>query len=445
MTMLQRYPARHLDLRQIEDGPATMVRGPARVGLAVIAAVAFAFFVWGGLAPLAGGAIAPGVIAPVGSVRTVQHLEGGIVADIFIQEGSRVAAGAPLLTLESVAAQATVTALLDRRRARLAEAARVDSEIGGLAVIEFPAELADDGDGAAAMAAEERVFDARRTMLAARRDELTQQIQQLEEQIGGYEAQVRSASDQLALIGQEVADKESLLRKGLTLKSDVLHLKRTTAEIAGFRGQYEAAIAAARQQIGQARVQLLALDAERMQQNSERASAIRGELNEIDQSLAAHRDVLDRTVVTSPVAGIVNDLRFKTKGAVVRPGEPILDVVPTDETLVIDADISPMDIDIVEVGMTALVHLSALADRALPRLEGEVRRVSAERLVDQATGQAHYTARIEVDAAALQAIGNPRLSVGMPAEVIVVAKERTMLSYILEPLRDALRRSGREV
>lgn len=447
MTTLERYHGNRLlpEAPRIEMGPATMVRAPARLGIGVIAAICGAFFVWGAWAPLAGGAIAPGAISPDGSVRTVQHLEGGIVAELYVKDGSRVEAGTPLLALERIAAEAGVTALADRRRARLAEQARIDAELAGKDAIHFPADLTGDADGAAAMTAEQRIFEARRTMIDARRDELGQQIQQLQEQIGGYEAQVASATDQLALIGEEVSDKDTLLKMGLAPKADLLRLRRAAAELGGFKGQYTAAIAAARQQIGQAKVQLLALDAERMQEGSQRASEIRTELNDIDQSLAARRDVLNRTVITSPVAGIVNNMRIKTKGGVVGPGAPILDIVPTDEKLVIDVAVSPMDIDQVEVGMPALVHLSALAERALPRVEGVVTEVSAERLVDPRSGQGHYLVRIEVAHSALVAIGDPRLSVGMPAEAIIVSKERTMVEYLMEPIMDALRRAGREV
>jgi HlyD family type I secretion membrane fusion protein len=446
MAVPQTYrPQRYFDSPLISATPAAMVRGPARLGVWVIGLFVAVFFGWGAVAPLAGGAFAPGTIAPDGSVRTVQHLEGGIVGEFFVKEGDRVEAGAPLLALEKVAGEATVTALMDRRRARLAESARLEAELMGQYSIDFPAELLSDPAAAPAIEAEHRIFIARTAMLSSKRSELEQGIRQLEEQINGFEAQVASAEEQLRLIRQEIADKKTLLDQGLTPKAEFLRLKRGEAEILGFRGQNKAAIAQARQQIGQTRIELLGLDAERMQEVSLRAGEIRTELSDIEQTLAAQRDVLKRTVIDAPVAGVVNNLRIKTKGGVVMPGEPILDIVPTEEKLVINVQIKPDDIDVVEAGMTALVHLTALSGRTTPRLAGQVTSVSAERIIDERTGQAHFTARVEVERHALKAIGDPKLSVGMPAEVVIVSKERTMMNYLLQPLTDALRRAGREV
>jgi HlyD family secretion protein len=445
MALPQRFhPQQAMVLPTITAGPDAMVRGPKRMGLTVMAVFLVAFFGWGAIAPLAGGAFAPGVISPDGSVRTVQHLEGGIVAELYVREGTEVAAGTPLVALARVAEEANVAALMEQRRARLAEAARLEAELHGRDSVDFPSELAADPEGAAATLAEQRVFDARQAMLDARRDELRQQVQQLTEQITGFTAQVTSATDQLALIDEEIADKTRLLEQGLALKGDLLRLRRAAAEIGGFKGEYIAAIAQARQQIGQAEIQLLALDAERMQEVSQRATVVRTELGNIEQTLAAGRDILDRTVITAPIAGIVNNLRFRTQGGVIRPGEPILDIVPTEEKLVIDVLVNPTDIDLVEPGMNALVHLTALSNRSTPRLDGLVSRVSAERIIDEQTGAAHYNARVEVERSALVEIGDPRLTVGMPAEVIIVSRERTMLNYLLQPLTDALRRAGRE-
>ena len=431
--------------RTYAPGPAEAVRIPSRIGMAVIVVFVAVFGVWGGTAPLSGGAHATGTIAPDGSVRTVQHLEGGIVERIFVRNGDHVEPGTSLLALKRVAPESEVAALLDRRRARAAEASRLEAELKGSGEIVFPPELAADPDAATAMSAERRILAARDAMLDARRRVLGQRSEQLEEQIRGYEAQVESSTTRLALVQEEIDDKTVLLKQGLTPKVELLELQRAAAEIAGFRGEYVASIARTRQEIGETEIELLALDAERIEEVTQRAAAVRGELAEIDQSLAARRDVLDRTVLTAPVAGLVNNLRIKTEGGVIGAGSAVLDIVPTEEKLVIDAQVASTDIDLVKIGLSAYVHLTALSSRKVPTVTGAVTEVSADSLVYRDGQEPHYLVRVEVDRSELDRAGVEKLAVGMPAEVIIVARERTMVEYLMQPFTDALRRAGREI
>jgi HlyD family secretion protein len=173
---------------------------------------------------------------------------------------------------------------------------------------------------------------------------------------------------------------------------------------------------------------------------------VRVELAGVTERLVASRDVLTRTVVAAPISGTVVNLRFKTVEGVIRPGEAILDIVPDEEKLLIDARVSPIDIDVVYIGLPAQVRLTAYSSRGLPRISGMVRSVSADRIVDQATSQPYYLARVEVDRGELERLGSAiELVPGMPAEVLIVRRERTMVHYLLEPFRDAFRRSFREV
>ncbi|PZQ47025.1 MAG: HlyD family type I secretion periplasmic adaptor subunit [Rhodovulum sulfidophilum] len=422
--------------------PREAIREPRRAGLVVIACFVAGFGAWATLAPLSGGAVAPGRIAPDGSVRTVQHLEGGIVDEILVRDGEFVPRGAPLIALRKVASQADVATLLDRRRARLAETARLEAELGGRATLAFPATLGPEA--ADVMAAETRIFRARKDMRSARERVLRRRIDQLSEQIRGFEAQVASAASQLDLVRQEIADKTILLEQRLAPKAEVSRLRRAAAEIEGFRGQHVAAIAEARQRIGETEIELVALDADWLQSLSQRAGEVRGELAEIDQQLAALRDVLDRTLITAPIAGVVNDLRVSTIGGVIVPGEDLLDLVPTEENLVIDVRISPLDIDIVQVGLPALVHLTALSGRSTPRLYGRVTVVSADLVFDETTRSTYYDARVEVSPDEAREFKAMPLSIGMPAEVIIVSQERTALEYLMKPFFDAMVRAGRE-
>jgi HlyD family secretion protein/epimerase transport system membrane fusion protein len=223
-------------------------------------------------------------------------------------------------------------------------------------------------------------------------------------------------------------------------------LQRAEAQILGARGEYEAEIARAKQQVSETEQQLLSLEAERDAENAEARDEKLAALNEISKDLAAGHDILKRTTINSPVAGTVLELRFRTIGGVVQPGDAILDIVPENEDLLIEARISPADVDVVHAGLPAKVQLTAFASRATPKVDGLVRSVSADRITDDRWPEPFFLARVQVDRDALKrAIGaEAQLVPGMPADVLVVTGERTLLGYLLQPLRDNLGRALRE-
>lgn len=408
------------------------------------------FGAWSALAPLAGGASAPGVISPEGARRTVQHLEGGIIAAILVRDGDRVEAGEPLMILEDVPARARVDILMHQRWAHLAFLARLNAEDLGHAAVEFPEELEalrhTDEDVRTLLLSQEQMFDTRRHKFEAERQMLLERIDQLSEEIRGLQAQVESAARQLELIDAEIADKTILVKKNLMPKPELLALQRAEAQILGARGEYEAEIARAKQQVSETEQQLLSLEAERDAENAEARDEKLAALNEISKDLAAGHDILKRTTINSPVAGTVLELRFRTIGGVVQPGDAILDIVPENEDLLIEARISPADVDVVHAGLPAKVQLTAFASRATPKVDGLVRSVSADRITDDRWPEPFFLARVQVDRDALKrAIGaEAQLVPGMPADVLVVTGERTLLGYLLQPLRDNLGRALRE-
>ena len=430
---------------------ARRVRAPLICGTVIIATFAGVFGVWAALAPLAGGAVASGVISPEGSKRTIQHLEGGILAAILVRDGDVVAKGQPLVVFEDVKARSRVQMLNAQRHAHQANLARLAAEDAGAPAIDFPQALrareATDARVAELLASQRQLFRTRRERLAAEKDMLRERIDQIAEEIRGLEAQVMSASRQLEIIAEEIEDKAGLVRRNLMPKPELLALRRIEAGILGDRGDFEARIARAKQEISEAELRLVTLAAERAAENAEERDRRLSELAEIEEQLAEGEDVLERTVITAPVAGTVHDLRYKTVGGVVSPSDEIMRIVPAEDELLIEARVSPNDIDVVEAGMTAEVQLSAFSNRTTPRITGVVRSVAADRTVDEGTGQAFYLARVEVDRAALaERLGDSaELVPGMPAQVLIVATERTLLNYLVKPLMDAFQRSFREV
>jgi HlyD family secretion protein len=422
------------------------IRGPTWFGLVLVILFVGGFGAWAALAPMAAGAVAPGVLSPDGSRKTVQHLEGGIIRKLHVRDGDTVTAGQPLLELENIQPRASYELLLHEHRTLLAARVRLEAEKADLASVEFPAELrGNDAELRVIVKDQRELFETRRAMHRARKQVLRQRIEQLSEQIKGYEAQVESASHQLAYIAEEVSAKDLLQRQGHLSKPELFRMQRMQAEIVGKRGEYVATISRTRQQIGETELQLLALDAERADQIAAQLDQTRSKLSEVDQRLHASRDVLNRTVVTAPASGTVVGLRFKTEGGVVQRGEPIMDIVPSEDTLLIDSRISTNDIDVVRSGLSAQVHLSAFSNRSTPRVHGMVRSVSADRLIDEQTRQPYYLARVEVDRHELDQL-SPRIELmpGMPAEVLIVTHERTLLEYLTQQFLDSFRRSFRE-
>jgi membrane fusion protein, type I secretion system len=423
------------------------IRIPARLGNALILLFVIVFGVWGWLVPLDGGAVAPGVVNPDSGKKTVQHLEGGIIAELRVHEGDAVKVGQPLVVLESTQARATHETLTEQRLSLLARKARLDAERAGQSRIDLPAELRSaDPRIRSVVDAQQEIFETRRSTHSSRRDILGQRIEQLLHQIKGAEAQVESATKQIDLVGEELKAKEHLVARGLSPKPEMLRLKRTDAEISGKRGEYVAEIARARQQIGEAGMQLLAVDAERADQIAGDAEKVRAELAEVTEKLQASADVVRRTVVAAPVNGTVVDIKFKTIGGVVQRGEPIMSIVPAGDELIVEARLTPLDVKAVHSGLEAQIHLSAYSSRIVPKIPGTVRTVSADRLMDDSTHQPYYLARVAIDRATLKRIApTVDLISGMPVEVLVVTERRTMMDYLTKPFRDALWRSFREI
>lgn len=416
------------------------------------AAVCLLFFgglgAWSALVPLASAALGPGIVSPDGSRRTVQHLEGGIVDRLLVRDGSRVTTGQPLVVLQDKAARATYELALTQHRQYLAMEARLIAERDGEGALRLPPELAEsvgEPEVATLLEAQRKLMVDRRASLLGRQDLLRQRIAEIEEEIAGLHAQAASRARQLSIIEEEIKTVGYLVKKGLTPKPRLLALQREQAELMGQQATTRAAIARSHQSIGEAMQRIVQLDVEWQEDISTRLNEVAGKLTETKERLLAAADVLRRLVVAAPVAGTVVQMRLHTVGGVIGAGDALLDIVPRDDDLVIDARIAPTDIDVVRTGQAVQVVLSAFATRNLPRVEGKVSDVSADRIVDPQTQATYYKVRVEVDRASLKALGpDIELTPGMPAEVMVMTGQRTAFDYLTRPFLDSLRRSLKE-
>jgi membrane fusion protein, type I secretion system len=422
------------------------LRPPLLAGTAVALAFFAGFGGWAATAPLQGAAVASAQVAPEGSRKTVQHLEAGIVRRILVWDGSRVRAGEPLVQLDDTRARAAHAALLAEWRAAKASEARLLAEQQGRAEPAFAAELAAAAGADAALArllaGETDRLNTRRAALRDQQAVLADRITQAEAEIGGLEARIASGGRQLALIEQEIGIVRQMLAKGLAIKSRLLALERTSAEIDGTIGSDRASIARAGQEIAESRQRSQSLASTQAEEVAGDLAETRKSLAGLAEKLRATADELARTLVVAPVEGIVVNLRIKTAGGVIGPGEALMDIVPATGELLLEARVAPVDIDEVHPGLEAQVHLLAYQSRNLPRIEGTVREVSADRLEDPTSHQPYYLAQVAVDRATVPA--GVTLTAGMPADVMIVTGERTLLQYLLRPITDTLRRGLHE-
>lgn len=420
-------------------------RVPTMAGKLIVFGFLGSFALWGSVMPLAGGAVAKGTISPDGSRRTVQHREGGIIANLLVQDGDKVTAGQELVLLEDVELRARRDMQRWQHLTLAATRLRLEAEKANASTLVFPGELGQGIAGAdSVLTSQEKLFNARITQHRAQHDVLQQRVYQLEKQINGFEKQLASTTRQLEFIEDELRDKRKLLEKGLMRKPEYLRLERSKADLLGRSGEYSAQIARAYVQISETRMQLLSLDADRINAIAAELAKINTEISTVEEQLRASEDALHRTSVTAPVTGTVANLHFKTLGGVIKAAEPILDIVPSEEQLIIEARLSPTDVDVVHKGLKAEVSLTAFPSRTTPRLSGELVFVAADSTLD-ARGQPYYAARVKVNPQQLADI-RPRIELvpGMPADVLIITEERTMVEYLFDPMIEILRKSFRE-
>lgn len=426
---------------------AAVTRGTRLFGYAVAAVFFFGFGSWAALAPLAGASVAPGVVSPDGYRKTVQHLEGGIIRSIHVRSGDEVRRGELLLTLQDTRAVAEFREVQDRILHLRAAEARLSAEEIGLDSVSYPRDLQnDDAAARTAMAGQTALFAERRATRLGREKILTQRVAQLREEIRGLEEIIAAQDDKLRLIETEIANVRTLYEKGLARLPRLLELRREQADIRAQKASNKASIARNEQKIGETELERLTLRQQDKERVSEELTQVRIDLSALTSQLPSRADVLDRTLIRAPIDGRIMNLRVTTEaGGVIGPGEPILDIVPLDGGVVIDARVKPVDIDTVKPGMTARVMLTAYRQRSMPQIEGHLRSISGDRLVDDRTGEPYFLAQIEVDPADLSAAGEDiRMMPGMPAEVMILTGDRTMLDYLAQPLTESLFRSFRE-
>ena len=429
------------------DQPFPELRGEAVFGAAVIAIFFVGFLGWAGFAPLESAAIAPGVVSVDGSRKTIQHLEGGIVREILVREGDRVKAGQVLVRLEDTTPQATLELLRGRWMVARATEARLIAERDGHAEIRLPDDLSAQNGGAKLAKIVEgqvNIFDTRRDVHTGQAGILKQRINQYREEIRGIEGQIRSEDSQIKLITDELAGVRKLYEKGYARKPRLLQLQRRLAELEGTRNLHAAQIARVKQSIAETRMRVAELKTNMLNEVVEQLRKTQAEIYDLGERLRAAEDIYRRTALRAPVAGTVVGLQAHTIGGVIAPGAPVLDIVPSDNSLVVEAQVHPRDIDIVHRGLEAQVRFTAFNQRHRAPATGTVTSVSADHLTNEQTGENYYLARVELNGGQVDARDLDQLQPGMQAEVMIVTGARTTLEYLMEPVSRSQNRAFRE-
>ena len=415
-----------------------------RTGLRVLLIVGLLAGGWAALVPLAGAVVVPGNLVVQSNVKTVQHPTGGVVAEIAVQNGQRVSRGDLLVRLDATQAQASLQVIskqLDETRARIA---RLVAERDGLRQIAVPGELADRaGEDVikALLTSEQSLFTARSNARRSQIDVFQSRISQLGEQIAGLDAQVEAKTKQLDLIAGELTGVQDLYDKHLVPLARLTALQRESARIEGERGQLTSSIAETRSKTGEAQLQILKLEHDfRSDVVKELGESQAKEAEFVERSTAA-RDVLDRIEIRAPASGVIQQLSVHSIGGVIRAGDTIMEIVPDLDDLQIEARLPPNDIDQVRMGQSAFVRFSAFNQRVTPQVGGTVSYVSPDTSRDQQTNTPYFTVRVSLPEDERRRLAGLQLVPGMPAEVFMQTGSRTMMSYLLKPIADQMRRA----
>lgn len=418
-----------------------------RAGLLVILVGFVGVLVWAALAPLAAAVVAPGQLVPEGNRKTIQHLEGGIIQSIRVKEGDVVKAGDVLIQLDSVATRARSTALTSQLASLRATEARLQAEERSLDAIPFPPDLLErrnEPEIADLLQGQREIFRARSEAKRLRLASLNGEINQLREQIKGLEAQRVAALAQLASVNDELAGLRRLYKEGFGWESRMRAFDREGQKLQGDAAKASAEKAAASARIQQVLAEIAKTDQEYLEKVAEQRHDTVRQIHDIEQQASAALDSLKRLDVVAPYPGrVLNPSKHAVNG-VVAPGEALMDIVPAGERLIADVRIGPQDIDQVQTGQKADVLFPTLNRRQTPSLAGEVEVVSADRLVDSATNQPYYLARVRITETDPAKLNSVLFQPGIPVEVHVQTGARTALSYLLKPLTDSIKRGMTE-
>lgn len=420
-----------------------------RLGLRIFVLALLPLGAWVCSAPLSMAVVAPAYVKVDLNRRPIQHLEGGIVRQVLVRDGQRVRAGEPVLMLGDVGVDADRNRLAYRAVVERAGLARLESEQLRAAALQFPQDLRDaaerDPRVAQALAKEAGLFASRRTSLDSEVALMRAQRQQIGSEAEALRAQIANIERSLTLQRQDLELNRGLQRDQFISAAKLSQLEAAVSDYAAKVDERRSELARAAQRIADTDLRIRTLQNAYVQTASDEVKATLARLTDIDQEMRKTNDAASRQVVVAPAGGEIIDLKFTSPGAVVRPGDSIAEIVPADARLMLEAHIRPEEINHVHLRQKARIKFTALKFRGAPMVDGEVTYISADRLVDKATGQSYFSVLVAADDKSLAARHEVTLQAGMSAEVYIDGSTQTPLQYLVEPVMSTFRKAGRQL
>ena len=416
------------------------------LGLSVVVLLAAGLGGWASTAEISGALIAPGQIVVESSVQKVQHPTGGVVGEVLAHDGDIVKAGQVLVRLDDTVTKANLAIVTKTLDALQARAARLQAEQQGADEVTFPASLlkrASDPDVINVMASETKLFEVRTNGRAGQKAQLRERIRQLNEEIDGLNAQENAKQQEVALVNQELTGVRALYEQHLVQLARLTTLERDGARLEGERAQYVASRAQTKGKITETELQIIQIDKDMVSDVSKDLRETNDKIGELVERKVTAEDQLRRVDIRAPQDGMVEQSTVHTVGGVISAGDAIMMIVPQTDDLQVEAKVNPQDIDKLQIGQKTMLRLSAFNQRTTPELNGVVTRVSPDVATDQRTGQTYYTIRVSMPPEEIARLGEVKLIPGMPVEAFVQTGARTLLSYLIKPLRDQLMRAFR--
>jgi len=424
-----------------------------RIGGVIAGAFFVGFLGWAAFIPLDAAATADGLVAVAGNRQAVQHRDGGIVTKLNVQEGQMVKEGDLLLQISASELVAQERGLAGEVISLQAQRARLLAERAGAARLERPLELMSLSEedkilADEAMASQQLLFATRRSSRINERNVLEQRIRQHDEQISGIAHQQVSNELQKQLLGEELGGLQKLVPSGYVALNRVRAMEREVANLDGRDGSLRSDAARLTEAIGEARLGMISIDRRTQEEVATELRDMQVRLDEVLPRLNATRQQIARATVRAPATGQVVALKVFTEGGVVMAGDTLMEIVPSDRRLVIEAKAAPTDADDLTIGMTTQIRFPALQEKDLPIIEGQISKVSADSFEDQRTGAHYFEIEVMVPPESLEKLKEFRVDggirAGLPAQVVVPLRKRTALDYLIEPLSSTFWKVGRE-